>query len=114
VKHIAKTVSTAPGAATIVAVCGSTQTGDRFVRAAMQSDCDDCRNHPSINIGRVGDVRWDGRGNLGVQSEVGPYEPQPWLHIKTLDEERREREIEIASRETVSPEPPNKTRRKKK
>lgn len=56
------------------AVCGA---DDKLVDAAMQSDCDDCRTNPSINVGRVGDVRWDGRGKLGVQPELEPYEPKP-------------------------------------
>lgn len=56
----------------------------------MQSDCDACRNHPSINVGCVGDVRWDGRGKLGMQPPTPEYTPQPWS-VKTLEEERAER-----------------------
>ena len=85
VKHIRRIDN--PG----LPVCGNMMVGvDVLVEAAMQSSCDDCRVHPSINVGRVNDVRLDGRGKLGVQPETPMYEPQPWP-VKTLEEERRER-----------------------
>jgi hypothetical protein len=94
VKHISKSKQFPDGeiggdvsSSMLVSMCGRREEGDTLVTAAMQSDCDDCRT--AVNVGRVGDVRWDGRGKLGVQPEVAPYEPQPWEHIKTIEEERR-------------------------
>jgi len=86
VKHIKRT--DVPGT---WSVCGRGTPEDTFVEAAMQSDCDDCRVHPSINVGRVNDVRWDGRGKLGVQKELAEYEPAP-NEIKTREQEMLERD----------------------
>lgn len=85
-----------------IAVCEAPPNDtDDFVDAAMQSDCDDCRTHPSINVGRVNDVRWDGRGKLGVQPPVPAYNPQPW-DIKTVEQERQEHRAATAQQHNVT------------
>ncbi len=75
-RHISKTVQVTEGVARLETQCsGVLQPGDEYVKAAMDSDCDDCRV-------RVGIARTTDRG-CAPKEPMTPYEPEPHADAET-------------------------------